>query len=90
MEWGEHYKTFVKIENCPFFSYTINDRKRIKWAYIQEETHSPTAVETSKIYTFTYKIQEKNFNFHRNYHFNKYETSHIFTIKQIITKWHAT
>ena len=41
-----------------------------------------TAVETSKIYAFTYKIP-RTLVFIDNYDFDKYETSHIFTIRRI-------
>jgi len=53
------FKILVKIDgNYPFFPWqTVNDHKRhVKWAYIRIEIHGSIIVETSKIYTFTYKI----------------------------------
>jgi len=57
-KWPDHFKILVKIDENPFLSWqSINGHKRhVKWVYIRAETHGPTAVETSKIYAFTYKI----------------------------------
>jgi len=58
-KWRDHFKTLVKIvENCPFLLWQlVNSRKKhVKWVSIRAETHGSTAIETSKIYTFTYKI----------------------------------
>ena len=49
----------VKIdEKCPLLPWqSVNSHKRhVKLAYIRAETHCPTAIETSNIYAFTYKI----------------------------------
>jgi len=59
MKWRNDFKRLVKIdENCPFlFWQSVNDCQRhVKWAYIRAETYDPIAIETSKIYAFTYKI----------------------------------